>query len=242
MILLVDDEPLNHAVLEAQLNQLGQTLFSADSAAQMWQLLENPQIDTLFIDLQLADDDGNLLAAALRQRYHQSQRKLRLYAYTADPDAADMGIFDGIIAKPAKRSVLESLFESPEYSGDFAVTAIASGISCHDGYLDANELVRLEADLGSDGLMQLLSLVARQLQHHAHALNATTGNRAELAAIVHRIASTAASGGLLSLSRAANAVEKRAQAGEPLFTHEFTQLLTQSLAALQRFTTVTQPE
>lgn len=114
-ILIVDDSPVNRAVLKAMLARCGMTdVVLAENGREALAALKNgPHFDLVFTDLWMPEMDGHELVHAIRTDAKLS--RLPVYLVTADVEArsqAESKGFTGILLKPITLDKLRQVFTS----------------------------------------------------------------------------------------------------------------------------------
>jgi two-component system OmpR family response regulator len=103
-ILLVDDEPAYHAMVVALLHRLPVVVDHAADRAEALRKLSTGRYDLILMDIQLGDDDGRQVTAAIRAAGGEAQRHPILAFTSLHPAEGERHFidhgFDGWIAKP----------------------------------------------------------------------------------------------------------------------------------------------
>lgn len=112
-VLIVDDSPVNRAVLKAMLAKSGVTdVAMAENGREALKMLKGgTEVDMVFSDLWMPEMDGNELVQAIRADATLSH--LPVYLVTADVEVRNqpgMEGFTGILFKPITLEMLQSLF------------------------------------------------------------------------------------------------------------------------------------
>jgi len=113
-VMLADDEPFHHFVVEALLCRKRIELMHAADGAEAVSLACSRHFDLILMDMQMPVLDGLRAAALIRRHEHEHGRpSARIVAYTSSALANDLeklrafGI-DGSLAKPCTSASLES--------------------------------------------------------------------------------------------------------------------------------------
>ena len=112
-VLVVDDSPVNRAVLRAMLSKNGSThvALAANGREALVLLETGPAYDAVLSDLWMPELDGRGLVNAIRA--DATLAGLRVYLVTADVEARDRARadgFDGVLLKPISLDNLRKLF------------------------------------------------------------------------------------------------------------------------------------
>ena len=112
-VLVVDDSPVNRAVLKAMLARIGVTdIAMAENGRAALELLKSDaDFGMVFSDLWMPEMDGNELVHAIRT--DARLKALPVYLLTADVEArsqAEASGFSGILLKPITLEKLRTLF------------------------------------------------------------------------------------------------------------------------------------
>ena len=106
-VLVVDDHPVNRAVLARQLERWGLEVRDAASAEDALALLPSTRFDLALLDLQMPGVDGLELARRLRASGERLLPIVLLSAMGSGPvRSVDRGLFAAILTKPARSSRL----------------------------------------------------------------------------------------------------------------------------------------
>lgn len=111
-VLVVDDIPVNRMVVQRMLQAKGLTVLEAGSGAEALEVLENNEVDLVFLDLHMPGLDGIEVARRIRARGD----RVPLVALTADSvagtrEACLAAGMDAFLNKPAPPQVLFQLVE-----------------------------------------------------------------------------------------------------------------------------------
>ncbi|MBQ9336648.1 MAG: response regulator [Lentisphaeria bacterium] len=112
-ILVVDDSPVNRAVLKAMLAKIGITdiTMAQNGKEALSVLTEDPKFDLVFTDLWMPEMDGSGLVHAIRA--DEKLMHLPVFLITADVEArtqTEGDGFTGVILKPVTLQKIQSLF------------------------------------------------------------------------------------------------------------------------------------
>lgn len=112
-VLIAEDHPVNRKLMVTFLQKYGATVFTAEDGEQaIKQVQEHPEIDIIFMDIQMPVKNGIDATVELRSKGYKGI----IIACTANNDTAefkeyrDMGIND-ILVKPFKRDVVKQIIE-----------------------------------------------------------------------------------------------------------------------------------
>ena len=114
-VLVVDDSPVNRAVLKAMLRKCGvAAVVTAETGREALSALEaDPAIDLVLTDLWMPEMDGRELLLAIRA--DPKLARLPVHLVTADVEVGKMDGadgFDGILLNPVTREKIQALFGS----------------------------------------------------------------------------------------------------------------------------------
>ena len=102
--LIIDDHPTNRRILELQLKFWGMTAVSACSGPEALALLAGRKFDAILVDFLMPEMDGVTLARVIREKH---ETPLLLLSSTGEViDAEDAALFQQLVPKPIKHSVL----------------------------------------------------------------------------------------------------------------------------------------
>ena len=112
-VLIVDDSPVNRAVLKAMLDKTGvpDVAMAENGRAALEVLKNDANFDMVLSDLWMPEMDGNELVHVIRG--DEQLKKLPVFLLTADVEArsqAESHGFSGILLKPITLEKLRSLF------------------------------------------------------------------------------------------------------------------------------------
>jgi len=116
-VLLVDDNPVNVLVAEAELKRLGVRVSVAEGGADALAWLARHQPDLVLLDCEMPEMDGSTVAQFIREREAQQGRaRLPIVAMTANGEEIFVSRcqpagMDGYLAKPFERADLERLLQ-----------------------------------------------------------------------------------------------------------------------------------
>lgn len=216
-VLLVDDNETNLVLMGMILEGLGLTVTTAISGEQAVALVEQGEIDMVFMDISMPGIDG--FEATRRIRRSKTAAGLpviALTAYTGDEEKAksrDAGMND-YLAKPLEHEALVAVLgqylaargsEDPAAQEDAPASPVISAVDV--GIVD--ELAR---QIGIDNLVTVVNKFSAEVASRWPSLeNATTS--AELAREAHTLVSTCGSFGLPGVAARLREIEAHAKSG-----------------------------
>ncbi|MBF0340964.1 MAG: response regulator [Magnetococcales bacterium] len=112
-ILVVEDDPINRAVLRGMLKRFDLVLEFAESGRQAMEMLERSTFDLIFMDCQMPEMDGFATSRAIRLREAGLERHTPIVALTAyamqeDRERCLAAGMDDYLAKPVSRRGIQS--------------------------------------------------------------------------------------------------------------------------------------
>ncbi|MCU7827939.1 MAG: response regulator [Candidatus Thiodiazotropha sp. (ex Myrtea sp. 'scaly one' KF741663)] len=114
-VLVVEDNPVNQAVVKKMLEKAGLSLVTANDGVEAMEILRGEQFDVVLMDCQMPRMDGYEATEAIREReIQQGLMRLPVIAMTANAMAGDrerclaVGM-DDYLSKPVKPSQLENM-------------------------------------------------------------------------------------------------------------------------------------
>lgn len=201
-VLVVEDNPVNRAVLSGLLGRRGARVTEAPSAAEGVALAAGQSFDLILMDLSMPGIDGVEAARQIRASGGRSAQA-PIYAVTAyagvDPASlpAAAGL-QGVLTKPLVPAEIDALL-----AGTAAVAPV----------LHTDHLAVLAEDLGRPALADLLDRFTAEAQAETAALARAEGLAApEVARRAHRLAGAAQNFGVRRFAAALRALEAAASA------------------------------
>lgn len=130
-ILLIDDEPAYHAIVDAVLGPTGAAVVHADDSESAIQAVNTRAFDLILMDIQLGASDGYATAAAIRAAHPWAAACPVIAFTTLRPDQGERHFvdrgFDGWLPKPitsaellavARRWLRDDAIGVPQATGD----------------------------------------------------------------------------------------------------------------------------
>jgi len=191
-VLLVDDQALNHRVLESICEALGHNMASAYDAAQAQSWIDSG-VDLVLMDLRMPEMSGFELAASIRARPDYAAGNPPLVLCSADQPPAELdgkwACFDDYLAKPVMYDDFTQL-----------IARLEKKLACSTGESVA-PLERIRADLGPKAFCTILVEGIKALRQGIKDLEALARmpDPAESVEVLHRMKSATASLGLMEL-------------------------------------------
>lgn len=116
-LLLVDDIVVNRFIIREIVKKLGHDFLEADNGLAAINLLENNDIDLIFMDIEMPVMNGLETAKYIRTKFKYPKKDVKIYALTAyNPsilhEEIDVTVFNGVITKPYSSEKIKSLLES----------------------------------------------------------------------------------------------------------------------------------
>ena len=147
-VLLVEDNPVNALVAEAELQRLGVQVTVLTNGRQALDWLEHQPADLVLMDCEMPEMDGIEATGRIRARERATGKPpVRIVALTANAFAEDREVAGGIIMQPAKMAHPEGL--EALLRAAIAVDGRAIGIAGHIGECMVTAMVGL-ADRARD--------------------------------------------------------------------------------------------
>lgn len=115
-VLVIDDQPANLAMLDAQLEELGCDATLCDNSSDGWQLSGEENFSLILLDCNLPEVDGYTLASRIRERERLQDLHTPILAISASGDLAhqqrvvECGM-DGLLSKPIRLNALQAMLE-----------------------------------------------------------------------------------------------------------------------------------
>jgi CheY-like chemotaxis protein/HPt (histidine-containing phosphotransfer) domain-containing protein len=212
-LLIVDDHPVNLAMLKRQLQVLGlepDTATSGQEALAKWRREGHNLVIT---DLQMPEMDGYAVARAIRAEQGES-RKPRVVAFTANThsEALDQCLAAGMDDYLTKPTELVKLREKlARWLGADALAPMAPRARADDAPHGAIDRARIrELVGGADGLARVLAEVESSARADLAALQVAleASDRAAIRGAAHRIKGSALSIGAQAVAEAALRLER----------------------------------
>jgi signal transduction histidine kinase/CheY-like chemotaxis protein/HPt (histidine-containing phosphotransfer) domain-containing protein/HAMP domain-containing protein len=231
LVLLVEDHPVNRAVLVAQIEAAGVVVDAAADAGEALQRFAARPYGLVFTDIQLPGVDGYELAARLRElEAAEGRPRTPVLALTAsavrgEADRCSAAGMDGVVTKPTTIAVLDATLRRwmphvawPEAAPDGESAAARADIPAppDPAPLDPSALDELtggDPELGR----QILATYLASVEDDVRALRAATlaGDADDAGRVAHRMGSAARMVGATRLAEAAEALEAALRDEEP---------------------------
>ncbi|CAA7623279.1 Signal transduction histidine kinase [Candidatus Terasakiella magnetica] len=210
-ILLVDDNEVNRAVAAGLLEQRGHCVVSANDGFEAVEAARSGGFDLVLLDMRMPGMDGIETATAIRALPGLAGA-VPIYLLTANPVREDerrwreAGIA-GCLGKPFRVDDLGRLLAE-------SALALPPAASDEAGLVALTDLLSDQRDLGRDRMIGLVDLFKRSSSADLDAVltHAREGRRAEVAQVVHRMASAASSLHLGPLAASCRSLEDAARA------------------------------
>jgi signal transduction histidine kinase/PleD family two-component response regulator/HPt (histidine-containing phosphotransfer) domain-containing protein len=115
-ILLAEDSRVNQNLLVRLLENQGQSVVVAENGREVLAALEREAFDLMLMDVEMPEMDGLQIAAAIRHKERQTDRRLPIIALTAratqeDQDRCLEAGMDGCVSKPIRADELLAVVE-----------------------------------------------------------------------------------------------------------------------------------
>jgi two-component system, sensor histidine kinase len=111
-VLVVDDDPVNRMLGEAQCTRLGATCDSASDGLDALRVLSNGSFDVVLVDMQMPNMGGLEFARIVSaQRQHPYLIGMTASAALADQEACIAAGMQGFVAKPASLAAITSALQ-----------------------------------------------------------------------------------------------------------------------------------
>ncbi|MGE5506398.1 MAG: response regulator [Actinomycetota bacterium] len=228
-VLLVDDDPVNREVAAGLLQLRGHTVVAVADGETALAAVEGGGFDLVLLDLVMPGMDGIETARAIRA-LPAPNGAVPIHLLTANAEAAAEAGWrgariDGLLRKPLRLEQVGRVLAGLE----------AGAVPGAAGLVDRAGLAEDMAALGRermDGLVRLLR-TSSAADRDAALAHAAAGRANDLAAVVHRMASAAASVHLAALAEHCRRAEGLARAGECAGVAGLAELWETSLAALE---------
>ncbi len=222
-VLVAEDNPVNQAVAEAMLEDLGLTVSVANNGREAVAMVGAESFDLVLMDCQMPELDGFGATAEIRHAEQGSSRHLNIVALTANALQGDREMclaagMDDYLAKPFSGEQLEALLarwltrRGTSEAGTQTSTAAAQAPLAA---LESNSIESIRA-LGGDTLLHRIirmyfESASALMQNLRHALANNDAEAARRAA--HTIKSSSANLGASRLSQLCSRIEDDARAG-----------------------------
>lgn len=214
-VLLVDEDPFHHKLIEQLLKPRGVKLTCTDDGHGVLELAETQRFDLILIETDLPEIDGLSVVRELRQRGYG--RPIVAVSASQEPDLRVRCLLAGcsdFLAKPLSRGVLDQLVESLRLEP--LVSSLADDAGMHD-LIDAfaiqapQRVGEMEASLGA-GDIDGLSRLATRLKARAGAcgFEAISESAADLTDAIMRQA------GATTVREKLNQLSRRCLAARPV--------------------------
>jgi signal transduction histidine kinase/CheY-like chemotaxis protein/HPt (histidine-containing phosphotransfer) domain-containing protein/HAMP domain-containing protein len=215
LVLLVEDHPVNRAVLAAQVEAAGAAVDVAADADEALARFAEERYGLVFTDIQLPGTDGYALATHLRafEAAHDLPRTpilaLTASAVRGEEDRCREAGMDGLVTKPTTIAALAATLRArlPHVDWRAGVTAAEAGPTGHDA-IDRSALDELtggDPELGAEILETYRGSLGDDLDALVAARDAGDADAART--IAHRMGSAARMVGATAIAEAVGSVE-----------------------------------
>ncbi len=237
-ILLVDDEPVNRAVLTGMLKKFDLAITCAENGQQAVNLFSQQVFDLIFMDCQMPELDGYAASTAIR-RLEQGRRTpivaLTALALPGDRDTCLAAGMDDYLAKPVTRQGVRAALVRWLPATPPPPTTIVTPEPAPDAepVLDRRIFDDLHAELGADFadvIAGFLESLPQRLQAMRDLLAAPTIDA--LAREAHKLRGSSSQLGARSLAQCASELEEAARNGHLESTTAWAARLEQEQALL----------
>jgi len=236
-VLVVEDNPVNQAVVKKMLERAGLSPVTANDGVEALQAIEQETFDIVLMDCQMPVMDGYQATAAMRDReQQQGLMHLPVIAMTANVMAGDRercleAGMDDYLAKPVKPAVLETLLRQwlpmqevldgnvgigsnpsneadKQPAGGMDDLSETGGQSMSEGVLDKQVLAELY-DIMEDDFVSILQSFLGNAPSLMHGIKAAVQEKdlQALAGSAHSLKSSSANVGAMELSILARELE-----------------------------------
>ena len=129
LVLIVEDNPVNQALAEMQLLEMGYRVHTAGNGKEAISAVDRISFDMVLMDIQMPELDGIETTRRIRQLELKSGRHLKIVAVTANAVSGDRerclaAGMDDYIAKPFQRADLERVLEGRALEASKNATAV----------------------------------------------------------------------------------------------------------------------
>ena len=235
-VLIVDDHPVNLAMLRRQLKVLGLEVDTAASGADALEKWRRDSHGLVITDLQMPEMDGYAFARAIRSEQDGARKsKPTVVAFTANThsDALDRckeAGMDDFLTKPAELVVLREKL-SQWLGSDAGLNEVAdrSGAAGHEPLIDRARIRELAG--GPEGIAEVLAELDTAVRADIADLQ-TALDRSDAAAVrraAHRVKGAALTIGAERLAALAARVEEATQAPDTPLPHDGARALLEEL-------------
>jgi Signal transduction histidine kinase len=212
-VLLVDDNPVNREVASGLLQRHGHRVTSVEDGAAAVEAMRDGAFHLVLLDMHMPGMDGLETGRRIRA-LGKPAAQTPMWLLTANPLENDARLwrdagFDGCLAKPFR---VEEVVRILSHQGHSAAATPETGPAA--ALVALPDLLADLKDLGRDrmrGFVQLFRTTSAADLEQAGA-HAEAGDLGQLASVVHRMASAAASLHLLALNERCRAIETLARA------------------------------
>ncbi|WP_099023229.1 ATP-binding protein [Mycolicibacterium palauense] len=245
-ILVVDDNPTNRLLVEAQLTKLGYHCEVAADGAEALERLESGGIDAVLMDCNMPRMDGYEATRRIRARERGTGGHIPVLALTASAvgsnrDACERAGMDGFLGKPLHLSKLAAeigRFVGAGRAGSVAATAHAAGggpETTAPHILDDARVDRLLEELGADPLQKVVAAFVSEMPRRLAELRRVAAQRDADAVrrSAHAIRSPSAMLGASALAEHLRTIEESADPVSRLSEAQLEDLINASVHRLQ---------
>lgn len=238
LVLVVEDNPTNQLIAEAQLDSLGHRSHTVANGEEALEAISRLQYDAVLMDCMMPVLDGYNATLRIRELEHSTGRHLPIIAVTANASAEDRKRcletgMDEYLAKPFKSDDLELALNRLVSRSTSAIKALEMKATEAETWIDWSTLRDLESKTSADVLNRLLRSFADTAQHAMQEIEASCarGEPEKMRSWAHHLRSSSATLGAAKLAKLCDELEALVKVGNGQMSADLVSKSNELLAA-----------